>query len=57
MLEERRGKQFAKKYNNDYFGYATNLEFKFKLIFDEEGGSKIEKKKSKFKKKSSKKLT
>ena len=25
----------AKKYNIDYFGYAVNLEFKFKLNFDE----------------------
>jgi len=24
----------AKKYNIDYFGYAVNLEFKFKLNFD-----------------------
>ena len=33
-----------KKYNIDYFGYAANLEVKFKLNFDEERGSKIEKK-------------
>ena len=32
-----------KKYDIDYFGYEVNLEFKFKLNFDE-GGSKIEKK-------------
>jgi hypothetical protein len=44
MLEERRGKQLAKKHKNDYFGYAINLEFKIKLNFDEERGSKIEKK-------------
>jgi len=49
-------KKCPKKYNSDYFGYAVNLEFKFKLNFDEKGGSKIEKE-SKFKKKSSKKLT
>jgi len=35
-------KNWPKKYNIDYFGYAVNLEFKFKLNF--------EKKKSKFKK-------
>jgi len=45
-----------KKYNIDYFRYAANLEVKFKLNFDEERGSKI-KKKSKFQKKSGKKLT
>ena len=39
MLEK-----FAKKYHIDYFGYAVNLEFKFKLNFDQERGSKIEKK-------------
>ena len=39
-----------------YFGYAANLVVKFKLNFDEERGSKIEKK-SKFQKKSGKKLT
>ena len=38
------GKKLSKKYNIDYFGYAVNLEFKFKLNFDEEGGSKTEKK-------------
>ncbi len=38
-----RGKKLSKK-KIDYFGYAVNLEFKFKLNFDEEGWSKIEKK-------------
>jgi hypothetical protein len=38
-------KNCSKKYNIDYFGYAANLEVKFKLNFDEERGSKIEKKK------------
>jgi len=28
--------KMAKKYNIDYFGYAVNLEFIFKLNFDEE---------------------
>ena len=37
-------KNWPKKYNIDYFGYAANLEVKFKLNFDEERGSKIEKK-------------
>ena len=37
-------KTVQKKYNIDYFGYADNLEVKFKLNFDEERGSKIEKK-------------
>jgi hypothetical protein len=37
-------KNCPKKYNIDYFGYAANLEVKFKLNFDEERGSKIEKK-------------
>jgi hypothetical protein len=32
-------KSWPKTYNIDYFGYAVNLEFKFKLNFDEEGGS------------------
>ena len=41
---------WPKNYNIDYFGYAVSLEFKFKLNFDEEEGSKTEKKKSKFKK-------
>jgi len=40
----RRGKKLTKKYNIDYFGYAAYLEVKFKLNFDEERGSKIEKK-------------
>ena len=31
-------KNCPKKYNIDYFGYAVNLGFKFKLNFDEEGG-------------------
>ena len=44
-------KNSQKKYNIDYFGQAVNLEFKFKLNFDKEGVSKIEKK---IKKKSSK---
>jgi hypothetical protein len=35
-------KNCPKKYNIDYFGYAANLEVKFKLNFDEERGSKIE---------------
>ena len=39
-----RGKNCPKIYNIDYFGYAANLEVKFKLNFDEERGSKIEKK-------------
>ena len=34
------GENWPKKYNIDYFGYAVNLEFKFKLNFDEEGGQK-----------------
>ena len=29
-------KNCPKKYNIDYFGYAANLEVKFKLNFDEE---------------------
>ena len=37
-------KNCPKKYNIDYFGYTVNLEFKFKLNFDQERGSKIEKK-------------
>jgi len=49
-------KNCPKKYNIDYFGYAANLEVKFKLNFDEERGSKIEKK-VKYQKKSNKKLT
>jgi len=35
----RRGKKCPKKYKIDYFGYAANLEVKFKLNFDEERGS------------------
>ena len=34
----RWGKKLAKKYNIDYFGYAVNLEFKFKLSFNEDWG-------------------
>jgi hypothetical protein len=34
-------KNWPKKYNIDYFGYAVNLEFKFKLNFDEEGDQKF----------------
>ncbi len=49
-------KNCPKKYNIDYFGYAANLEVKFKLNFDEERGSNVEKK-SKFQKKSGKKFT
>ncbi len=37
-------KNWPKKYNIDYFEPAVNLEFKFKLNFDQESGSKIEKK-------------
>ena len=33
-----------KIYNIDYFGYVVNLESKFKLNFDQERGSKKEKK-------------
>jgi hypothetical protein len=40
MLGGWRGKKLSK---ND-FGYAANLEIKFKLNFDEENGSKIENK-------------
>jgi len=40
-------KNCPKKYNIDYFGCAVNLEFKFKLNFDQERGSKIEKKTNK----------
>jgi len=49
-------KNCPKKYNIDYFGYAGNLEVKLKLNFDEERGSKIEKK-VKIPKKSGKRLT
>jgi len=38
------GENCPKKYNIDYFGYAANLEVKFKLNFDKKRGSKIEKK-------------
>jgi len=37
-------KNWPKKYNIDYFGYAVNLEFKFKLNFDQNRGSKFKKK-------------
>jgi len=40
----RGAKNCPKKYNIDYFGYAADLEVKFKLNFDEERVSKIEKK-------------
>ena len=47
-------KNCPKKYNIDYFGYAVNLEFKFKLNFDHQNlmrrGCQKQKKKSKFKK-------
>jgi len=39
-----REKKCPKKYNIDYFGYAVNLEFKFKFKFDKERGPKIDKK-------------
>jgi len=42
MLGGGGAKYSPKKYNIDYFGYAANLEVKFKLNFYEE--SKIEKK-------------
>jgi len=35
---------WPKKYNIDYFECAVNLEYKFKLKFDQERWSKIEKK-------------
>jgi len=41
------GKKLSKKYNIDYFGYAVNLEFKFKLNFDEDGGGDKNRKKNK----------
>ena len=44
MLGGGGAKNCPKKYNIDYFGYAVNLEFKFKLNFDPERGSIIEKK-------------
>jgi len=34
------GEKFPKKYNIDYFGYAVNLELKFKLNLDPERGKK-----------------
>ena len=37
-------KKQPKKYNIDYFGQAVNLEFKYKLNFDQGGVLKIEKK-------------
>jgi len=40
MLGGRKGKKLSK----NYFGYAAILEVKFKLNFDEERVSKIEKK-------------
>ena len=43
-----RAKNWPKKFNIDYCGYAANLEFKFKLNFDEKGGSKFKKKSSYF---------
>ena len=42
-------KKLSKKYNIDCFGNAVNLELKFKLNFEEDGGQ-IKIKKSKFKK-------
>jgi hypothetical protein len=56
MLGGGGAKNCPKKYNIDYFAYAANLEVKFKLNFDEERESKIEKK-VKIPKKSGKKLT
>jgi len=44
MLGVKGAKNYTKKYNIDYFGYAANLEVKFKLDLDEDRGSKIEKK-------------
>ena len=35
---------WPKNYNIDYFGYAVNQEFKFKLNFDEKRGVKNRKK-------------
>jgi len=42
MLEGEAGQKIVQKniIILDYFGYAVNLEFKFKLNFDEEGGQK-----------------
>jgi len=48
-------KTVQKKYNIDYFGYAANLEVKFKLNFDKER-VKNRKKSENSKKKSGKKL-
>ena len=56
MLGGGGAKNYPKKYNIDYFGHAANLEVKFKLNFDEERGSKIEKK-VKYQIKLGKKLT
>ncbi len=56
MLGGGGAKNCPKKFNIDYFGYADDLEVKFKLNFDEEMWPKIEKK-VKFQKKSGKKLT
>jgi len=41
------GKKKSKKNYINHFGYAAYLEVKFKLNFDEERGSEIEKKFSK----------
>ena len=43
-LGEDQPKNQPKKYNIDYFGQAVNLEFKYKLNFDQGGVLKIEKK-------------
>jgi len=43
MLGGGGAKNCPKKYNIDYSGYAINLEFKFKLNFDEEGVKKLSK--------------
>jgi hypothetical protein len=40
MLGGGGAKNCTKKYKIDYFGYAINFEFKFKLNFDQERGSK-----------------
>ena len=45
MLGGGGARNWPKKYNIDYFGYAANLEVKFKFNFDEERGSKKEKSK------------
>jgi hypothetical protein len=44
MLGGGGAKNCLNKYNIDYSGYAADLEVKFKMNFDEERGSKIEKK-------------